>query len=79
MAGRPNLSARPCKKAPARAGALILSRLVRRVSPEIRHDVPVDAKLELVDVLRVLKAHRRGDTESGVREDGAVDSYCLVA
>src|SRR5215471_20039936 len=54
------------------------SRDIRWISPDVRGDVPVQAELELVDVLGVLEAERRREIDEA-RKDVAVDGHGLVA
>src|ERR1700733_14544266 len=54
------------------------SRLLRWISPEVRSDVPVQAALDLIDVLGVLEAERSRKIRDA-RENGAVDGNGLVA
>src|SRR5271169_6186637 len=62
------------EKAPACARALMKSRLFSWFSPEVRHDVPVDAGLELVDVVGVLETVGNRQIDHG-RRDGAVHGH----
>src|SRR4051812_14755226 len=50
----------------------------RGISPDVRHEMPVQAELELVDVLRVFEAQRYRETDDA-RQDSTVDGYGLVA
>src|SRR3984885_4096881 len=54
------------------------SRLLRWISPEVRSDVPVQAALDLIDVLGVLEAERSRKIRDA-RESGALDGNGLVA